>query len=133
VDDDSDVREITASILTEEGYQVREAGSGLAALALLDRARPDEIDLLVVDFAMPGMNGAEVAKEVGLRRPLLPVMFVTGYADTAALRLAGEVGEDRIVQKPFRDGELTRKARALLRTYRGEGNIVAMRRDRCGT
>lgn len=133
VDDDSDVREITTSILSEAGYLVREVGSGMAALKILDRAQADEFDLMVVDFAMPGMNGAEVAREANRRRPALPVMFVTGYADTAALRQAGEVGEDRIVQKPFRDGELPRKAQALLRTSRGQDNVVAMRRDRSGT
>ncbi|WP_375409887.1 response regulator [uncultured Methylobacterium sp.] len=133
VDDDSDVREITASLLTEAGYRVREAGSGMAALAMLDRGPADEIDLMVVDFAMPGMNGAEVAREAKLRRPGLPALFVTGYADTAALRQSGEVSEDRVVQKPFRDGELAHKAGALLRRSQANGNVVAMRRERSGT
>ena len=41
---------------------------------------------MVLDFAMPGMNGAEVAREVRARRPGLPILFVTGYADAEALR-----------------------------------------------
>jgi DNA-binding response OmpR family regulator len=64
---------------------------------------------VVLDFAMPGMNGVEVATEIRKRWPGLPILFVTGYADTAALMTVGAVGADRIVQKPFRDGELERK------------------------
>ncbi len=95
VDDDADVREVTAAMLRESGYAVLEAGSGGAGLEALDR---QPIDLLLVDFAMPGMNGWEVAREAQVRRPGLPVLFVTGYADTDAIRL---VGEDRIIAKPF--------------------------------
>jgi CheY-like chemotaxis protein len=112
VDDDSAVREITTSILSENGYRIREAGSGLAALTALEADAC--VDLIVLDFAMPGMNGAEAACEIRLRWPHLPVMFVTGYADTAALMQAGEVGAERIVQKPFQRGELERKAAAIL-------------------
>ncbi len=109
VDDDSAVREITATILRDRGYGVIEAGSGGAALDALD-ATP-AIDLLVIDFAMPGMTGAEVAREAQARRPGLPVLFVTGYQDAAAL---GEVGDASVVQKPFHDGELARKIEAAL-------------------
>ena len=58
VDDDNGVREITASMLRELGYKVHEAGSGGAALDLLERE--EKIDLMLVDFAMPGMSGADV-------------------------------------------------------------------------
>ena len=112
VDDDGAVREITTTILSELGYGIRQASSGLAALHALE-ADPC-IDLVLLDFAMPGMNGAEVACEIRRRWPHLPVMFVTGYADTDALMRVGEVGTDRVVQKPFRDGELQRKVAAAL-------------------
>lgn len=55
------------------------------------------------------MNGAEAAIEIRKLWPGLPVLFVTGYADTTALMWVGAVGTDAIVQKPFRDGELERK------------------------
>ena len=109
VDDDSAVREITAGMLDELGYAVVEAGSGGAALEFLQQ-RPD-VDLMLLDFAMPGMNGAEVAREATSRRPHLPIVFVTGYADVEALAHAGEAG---VIQKPFEDHELTSKLRALL-------------------
>src|SRR5437763_15869843 len=79
---------------------VFEAGSGGAALELLD-CHP-ETELAVIDFAMPGMNGAEVARQAASRRPGLPLVFVTGYVDTAAIE---DNGEERIKKKPcMREG-----------------------------
>ena len=112
VDDDEGVREVTATRLTEAGYAVREAASGLQALASLE-GNPC-VDLVVLDFAMPGMNGAEAAAELRKRWPAMPVVFVTGFADTAALRQAGADGSDAVVLKPFRDGELERKVAGVL-------------------
>jgi len=109
VDDDNEVRDVTAARLRQLGFEVVEAGSGGAALDLLDRLT--RVDLLVADFAMPGMNGAEVAQQARARRPDLPVLFVTGYADQSAL---AHVGDERVVQKPFRDDELERKVRAVV-------------------
>ncbi|MGH6908691.1 MAG: response regulator, partial [Phenylobacterium sp.] len=109
VDDDSAVREVTAGILHDLGYGVIEAGSGGAALEVLDREA--DIDLLLVDFAMPGMNGAEVAREVHARRPGLPILFVTGYADTEALASAGD---DGILRKPFVEKDLAANLRSVL-------------------
>ena len=112
VDDDVEVREVTATRLSEAGYATREAASGLQALAALE-ADPC-VDLVVLDFAMPGMNGAEAAAEIRKRWPQIPVLFVTGFAGTAALAQAGAGGTDAIVLKPYRDGELERKVAATL-------------------
>jgi len=109
VDDDSAVREVTAGILQDLGYAVLEAGSGGGALDLLDQSR--EVDLVLLDFAMPGMNGAEVAREVRARRPELPILFATGYADAAAL---AEVSEDKVIHKPYVEEELASKLEVAL-------------------
>jgi PAS domain S-box-containing protein len=114
VDDDGAVREITAKMLRNLGYDVVEAGSGGAALDLL--AREPRIALSVLDYAMPGMTGVEVAHEVQKRRPGLPIMFITGYVDLTALQ---EVGEDRILQKPFREADLADKIGRSLRLAYG--------------
>ena len=111
VDDDSDVREITAGLLSDLGYAVVEAGSGGAALEALDRH--ERIDVVLLDFAMPGMNGAEVAREVKARRADLPILFATGYADAGVLV---EAADDHIVQKPFVEDELAAKLDAALQT-----------------
>ena len=60
IDDDSAVREVTSSLLRELGYVVMEVGSGGAALDLLSREA--SVDLVMLDFAMPGMNGMDVAR-----------------------------------------------------------------------
>jgi CheY-like chemotaxis protein len=109
VDDDSAVREVTASILEDFGYVVLKIGSGGAALDLLDRQ--SNIDLVLLDFAMPGMSGVEVARQVQLKYPTIPILFVTGYADKNAFR---DIGEERIIRKPFIGEELAQKVNAAL-------------------
>ena len=109
VDDDNAVREITAFMLRELGYVVIEVGSGGAALDLLNREV--DIDLVVLDFAMPGMNGMDVARQVHSKFPTVPVLFVTGYADNSELI---EVSDARIIKKPFVENELASKVQAAL-------------------
>jgi CheY-like chemotaxis protein len=124
VDDDNAVREITASMLCDLGYVVREFGSGGAALDHLQRH--DDIDLAVLDFAMPGMNGGDLARQIHAKWPSVPILFVTGFADITAL---GDVGEDRIIKKPFIGDEFAVKIRAALADRkRGAGNVVQLRR-----
>ncbi len=122
VDDDNDVREVTRAMLHDLGYLVLEAGSGGAALAVLDREA--KIDLLVVDFAMPGMNGAEVARLAQSKRPKLPVIFVTGFADRAGLAGIDDAG---IVGKPFAIDEFALKVRIALANGRQQ-KVVPLRR-----
>jgi CheY-like chemotaxis protein len=120
IDDDSAVREVTSSMLKELGYTVLEVGSGGAALDLLDRQAG--VDLVLLDVAMPGMSGVEVARQVQLKYPSLPTLFVTGYADKAVL---GDVGDERIIKKPFVGGELTEKVNAaLVKAPRSSGRVV---------
>ena len=112
---------MTASILEDDlGYVVVRAGSGGAALDLLDR-HPN-VDLLLLDVAMPGMSGLEVARQAQLKYPAIPILFVTGYVDKSAL---GDVSDDRIVKKPFVGNELAEKvSAALLRGSRRSGEKV---------
>ncbi|QRE77942.1 response regulator [Methylobacterium aquaticum] len=112
VDDDGDVRDITTTRLGEAGYAIREASSGLAAIQALE-ADPC-VDLAVLDFAMPGMNGAEVATVIRSRWPAIQILFVTGYADHTALARIDGGTEGRVVQKPFRGEDLERKVASIL-------------------
>jgi signal transduction histidine kinase len=109
VDDDDAVREVTAGFLSDLGYEVVEAGSGGAALEQVER-RP-KIDAMVLDFAMPGMNGADLARELRMRCSTAPILFATGYVDAEALT---DVGEGLIVHKPFTQAELARKLSRVL-------------------
>lgn len=121
VDDDNAVREVTAALLRELGYHVVETGSGGAALDVI--SRDGNIDLLLIDFAMPGMSGAEVARRVRAQRPSLPILFVTGFADRTAL---ADVSEAEIISKPFVDDELAEKIRVAL-ADESTGKVVKLR------
>jgi signal transduction histidine kinase/CheY-like chemotaxis protein len=109
VDDDLAVREVTSTIVAEAGYRVIEAASGQDALDHLRTAGP--VDLMVTDYAMPGMNGFELARAAQARQSGLKVLFVTGYADLTAL---GDIAEDRILLKPFRSARLLDKISVAL-------------------
>jgi PAS domain S-box-containing protein len=108
VDDDASVRGITTAFLNDLGHQTAEAADGAAALALLDSG--EQIDLLVTDYAMPGMTGIDLATQARTRRPGLPVLLLTGYADPAL-----QAGEHAVLRKPFRQTELARQVAAVLR------------------
>ena len=96
VEDDADVRRVIVECLGLIGYQVSEAPNGAEGLAAIANDKPD---LLVVDYAMPDMTGAEVISKARELVGRLPVILATGYADMAAVeRLAGKPA---ILRKPF--------------------------------
>ncbi|KAA2233422.1 PAS domain-containing protein [Salinarimonas soli] len=117
VDDDPDIRRMLVASLEALGYRAIEARDGPEGLAALDAGTPD---LMMVDFAMPGMNGAEVARTARERRPTLPIVFASGYADTAAIEAVA--GPDAVIlRKPFRVDELQAVIAGALRAVRGTG------------
>jgi signal transduction histidine kinase/CheY-like chemotaxis protein len=109
IDDDEGVRRFIVECLEMFGYSVSQAASGQDGLNLLGEVSPD---LLVVDFAMPGMNGLEVAQAARAIRPELPIVLATGYADT------DETMESRMIstmlRKPFQVDDLSRAVRTAL-------------------
>jgi len=83
VDDDDEVRRTLVDMLDLLGHQVVEAASGPAGLAAIVQ---QPFDLVMLDFAMPGMNGAQVAQEIHRLDACRPIVFVSGYSDTDQLR-----------------------------------------------
>jgi signal transduction histidine kinase/ActR/RegA family two-component response regulator len=114
VDDDPVVREVLATQLADEGYEVDEAGDGAAALALLDRGTP--MHMLVSDLAMPGMDGVALIRAAQRRRPGLPAILLTGYAGDAARLAVGEAvgGAFTLLRKPVTGAQLADQVAALL-------------------
>jgi CheY-like chemotaxis protein len=96
------VRRFIADSLRGLGYRVVDAASGTAALSLMETNR---FDLLLVDFAMPGMNGVELARAAREKQSHLKVLMVSGYADSAAIDAAPAVA--RLLRKPFDLSELS--------------------------
>lgn len=106
VDDDADVRRFLVDALLTLGHQVDEAASGEEGLERV-RNRPD---LIVVDFAMPGMNGADFVAAVRKQLPRARAIVVSGHADSALLERANV----QVLRKPFRVDELDEAISALL-------------------
>ena len=106
VDDDPDVREVAAIFLREAGYAVREAGSGPEARDLLAQGA---VSLALVDYAMPMMSGAEFVRVAREIQPNLPIIYVTGAADT--LGKDGQATDDPVVMKPYSRASLLKVVR----------------------
>jgi signal transduction histidine kinase/CheY-like chemotaxis protein len=110
IDDDAAVRSLIVECLQILGYEVRQAEDGETGLRLLEERPPD---LLMVDFIMPKLNGAEVIEYARKLVPDLPVILATGYADA---QVGGTVLEhERVLQKPFNLDQLAAMVAEALR------------------
>ncbi|MCF7801627.1 MAG: PAS domain S-box protein, partial [Candidatus Marinimicrobia bacterium] len=115
VEDEVMARELVRDILLHQGYAVLTAENAEAALTLSD-ATNDEIDLLVTDVIMPGMNGKVLYEKLAQSRPLIKVLFMSGYTDNM-ISPFGILDEDlHFLQKPFAIHDLTTKVREALET-----------------
>jgi signal transduction histidine kinase/CheY-like chemotaxis protein len=121
VDDDADVRTVTVDCLKSLGYAVSVAENGPAALELLER--DVAVDLMLIDYAMPDLNGIATLRLVRAKRATLPVVIMTGYADTAVLEQ--EAGRADILKKPFTLAELAAKVDSALCSGRSAEAITS--------
>ena len=102
VDDDPGVRQLLVDMISALGHSTTVAEDGARGLVAIEQSQPD---LVLVDFAMPGMNGAEFAKRLCEHHPGIPIVFVTGYADTDMIESVTDE-QALILRKPFRASEL---------------------------
>jgi CheY-like chemotaxis protein len=111
IDDDPDVREFISESLAEQGYDVYQANDGKAGLSAFAAEKPD---LVVLDFIMPGLSGADVASRILSTHPEQPILFVSGYSETDSIRRIAPNAP--LLTKPFRAEALSKAVRtALLR------------------
>lgn len=113
VEDEPGVRRLIASMLRQQGYQVLEAYDGVDAVRAC-AAHPEPIHLLLTDVMMPRMGGRDLAEQLMLSRPDLPVMFMSGFSESALDRSGAGFQDAVMVSKPFRPMELSRQVREML-------------------
>ncbi|WP_019904467.1 response regulator [Methylobacterium sp. 77] len=106
VDDDAEVRHVTASFLNTFGYTETEAANGEAAVAMMERS---SFDLVVADLAMPGMTGVELAEIVRRRWSGVPILIVTGHAE--AIPIPDDLP---VLRKPFDSADLATLVAGML-------------------
>lgn len=114
VEDEIAIRQLVGEILTEAGYRIIEAATGPAGVKVMQS--DERIDLLITDVGLPGgLNGRQVADAGRAVRPMLKVLFVTGYAANAAVG-AGHLDEGmELLTKPFNIGELERRVHMMIK------------------
>jgi signal transduction histidine kinase/ActR/RegA family two-component response regulator len=111
-DDDSDVRSVVVAYLRDVGYTVWEADNPRLALEILERERP--LDIFIVDYAMPEMNGLTVIERARAGQHGLKVLLMSGHAD---ILQAGCIGGIQLLAKPFKVADLGKQITKLLRPF----------------
>jgi PAS domain S-box-containing protein len=117
VDDHEGVRTTTAALLRDGGHEVVEASDGAEVLSLLDGSA-DGYELLITDYAMPHVSGAEVIRQVRDIRPGLPAIIITGYAD--AQSIARRPSNVAVLAKPFSPEQLNSALAEAIPQHRSE-------------
>lgn len=109
VDDEKAVRTIVSAMLERSGYDVLAVADGSAAMAALQERC--DIDLVIADYRMPGMDGLGLVRRIKERTPDLPVVMLTGYGDLESYLCAAGLGVVRYVGKPVGMRELQKTVR----------------------
>ncbi|BCY09257.1 PAS domain-containing hybrid sensor histidine kinase/response regulator [Actinoplanes sp. L3-i22] len=118
VEDEDDLRQITARILTRAGFRILAAAGGAEAIHLA-HTHAGPIHLLLTDVIMPRMMGNEVAERVEQRRPGIPVLYMSGYAEPVLTENGTLPDGVTIVEKPFTSRELLDRIRSVLHPVAG--------------
>jgi two-component system, cell cycle sensor histidine kinase and response regulator CckA len=112
VDDDHGVRRAAVRALENAGHLVHEASNGHEALSLLEDAR-SEVDLLLTDVIMPGMDGAQLSERARALHPDLRVLVMSGYSSRSVQGRGSWVSQARYIRKPFTAEQIVTQVRGM--------------------
>ncbi|HEY5806846.1 MAG TPA: PAS domain-containing protein [Povalibacter sp.] len=113
IDDEPTIRMFASEVLIDHGYTVLEANDGRSALRILES--PARLDLLITDVGLPGgLNGRQVADAARVKRPTLKILFITGYAENAAVGNGYLLPGMEVLTKPFVMAALATKVRDMI-------------------
>ena len=121
VDDDRELCELVAELLSEEGFRVEVSNRSDEGLR---RALSGEHSLVVLDVMMPGMNGFELLRRLRSEGSCVPVLMLTARGDDVDRIVGLEIGADDYLPKPFNPRELVARIQAILRRVRGRAPAV---------
>lgn len=113
VDDEQGLRDLVCRTLRGEGFRALEAEHGAAALKLMEAA-PEQVDLVITDVVMPGVDGRELGRRLSQRWPDLPVLYISAYDVNDIFRRGSPSGSAPFLQKPFPLDRLVTIIRGLL-------------------
>lgn len=116
VEDEEKIKEMVASYLANEGFQVKTAATGPEALHLLEQ---HNFDLVVLDWMLPGLSGLEVCKQVRQKSDV-PIIMLTAKSEEVDKLLGLELGADDYITKPFSLRELAARIKVVLRRSKGQ-------------
>jgi len=114
IDDDPEIGRTFEVILQAEGYQVITTSDGATAIAMVRRRR---IDVVMLDLAMPGMDGMTVLRALREISPRVPIIIISAYVNPDTEALARRLGATHVIAKPPEIGELLRVCSELTRSH----------------
>ncbi len=106
IDDDENVRRATVRLLERQGWRAVEFATAVDAADAIDAGQAPDVDVVLTDYSMPGMTGADFARYIRARAPEMPVILTTGFLEGEATSLAHESVISAVLPKPFTSGQL---------------------------
>ena len=123
VDDDPSARALCRAILQREGYEVKEAGDGLEAIASVKEFPPD---VIIMDALMPNLDGLECTRHLKADADTreIPIIMVSALTSGEDVEASLETGVDEYITKPFRTKEFGLRVRSMVRLHRGKTELM---------
>ncbi len=115
VEDDKSIRLTVSETLSSEGFRVSSFKDGLSALDFINNDNKKDVDLIILDLMLPGLNGLELCRKIRNDEDYTPILILSAKDNESDRVLGLEVGADDYLTKPFGLNELIARSRALIR------------------